>query len=267
MDISPEVNRNYKKLQGIIRECGRMAIAFSGGADSSLLLKVASDTLGRNVLALFADSLLQPDEERQGAIATARSTGVALTIVVFNPFGLPNFIANGKDRCYHCKKFIFSAFAELAKDADFPVLADGTNLDDLGQDRPGLRATAELGTRSPLAEAGLTKGEIRQLSRALGLPTWNKPSASCLATRIPHGIPITADDLAVVDKAERYLHGLNYLGCRVRLAGTTAHLELAAGDIARLVQRGELEAVRGHLSSLGVKKVLLDLSERGSILS
>ena len=267
MKLSSELKKKYLTLQHILRGYGRLAIAFSGGVDSSLLLKIAHDTLGENILALFADSVVQSEDERQSAIDTARALGTSLEIVAFTPLSLPDFVANTKTRCYHCKKSIFSAFIELASQRGFPLLADGTNVDDLSQDRPGAVAVAELGVKSPLAESGLTKGEIRQLSKTLELPTWKKPSASCLATRIPTGIPITAVDLTLVDKAERYLHGLGYHGCRVRLAGTTCYLEVVTGDIARLASRGELGVVHSYLCALGATKVFLDLLERESILS
>lgn len=268
MNISTPLQKKFDVLKKILRGYGQLAIAFSGGADSSLLLNVAHDTLGNNnTLAFFADSPVQPAGERQEAIDTALAIGAAIEIIPFNPLALPEFTENSQLRCYHCKKTIFSTFLTLAGQRHFPWLADGTNLDDLSKDRPGSRAVAELGIKSPLAEACLTKSEIRELSRLLGLPTWNKPSASCLATRIPAGTPITATDLAIVDKAEQMLHTLGYHGCRVRLAASTCHLELAAGDIARLVSSGEYEPVRDALLALGTSKVFLDLSERESILS
>lgn len=267
MDISCELQKKYKALQEMLRGYGRVAIAFSGGVDSSLLLKVAHDTLGENTMAFFADSLVQPTEERQGAIDTASSIGALIEVVAFNPLALPDFTANSKIRCYHCKKSIFSTFVELAHQRNFPWLADGTNFDDLSKDRPGALAVAELGIESPLAQACLTKSEIRKLSHLLGLPTWSKPSASCLATRIPTDTPITAADLATIDTAERILHGLGYHGCRVRLTASVCYLELVAGDIDRLVNSGELERVRDSLLALGANKVFLDLLERESILS
>jgi len=267
MDISSELQQKFKQLQEILRGYGRVVIAFSGGADSALLLKVAYDTLGKNTMAFFADSAVQPVEERLGAIDTAHSISAPFEIISFSPLDLPEFTANSKARCYHCKKSIFSSFLELAHQRDFPWLADGTNLDDLSKDRPGSLAVTELGVKTPLAQASLTKSEIRELSRFLALPTWNKPSASCLATRIPTGIPITATDLAIIDKAERILHNLGYHGCRVRLAASTCYLELVNGDIDRLVSSGKLEAVRDSLLALGTNKVFLDLLERASILS
>ena len=267
MPLTDEQKEKYQKAREILKGYDRLAIAFSGGADSSLLLRLAHETLGKNVMALFADSVLQPANERQDAANTAQSIGVTLDIVTFDPLALAEFTSNQARRCYYCKKSIFSTFIDLAHRQNFPWLADGTNRDDLSQDRPGAQAVAELGVKSPLAEAGLTKDDVRQLSQALGLPTWNKPSASCLATRIPTNTRITATDLAMVDLAERHLHDLGYHGCRARLANTTFYLELASGDIARLVDRREFGAVRDYLHSLGAKKVFLDLLERASILA
>lgn len=268
MDISPSLNRKYQQVKKLLLGYGRVAVAFSGGVDSSLLVKIGHDTMGNGLLALFADSLLQPEEEREGALATAQEIGATLEVVQFAPLALPEFSNNPVDRCYYCKKAIFSAFLDKAGHRHIPCLVDGTNSDDRHQYRPGGRALAELGVKSPLAEAGLNKEEIRRLSRALGLTTWNKPSASCLATRIPAGTPITASALTLVDKAERYLHGLGYHGCRVRLSSAgNAFLELAGGDIARLGAQGDATKVRDHLNSLGVGKVFLDLLERESILS
>lgn len=267
MDIPYELQKKLKKLQEVLRCYGRVVIAYSGGADSALLLKVAYDTLGENTMAFFADSEVQPVNERQGAIDTAHSIGASLEIVGFQPLDMPEFTANSKSRCYHCKKTIFSDFLELARQRGFPWLADGTNLDDLSKDRPGSLAVTELGVKTPLAQASLTKSEIRELSLLLGLTTWDKPSASCLATRIPTGVTITATALAIVDKAERILHQHGYHGCRVRLANSTCYLEFVAGDIHRLVSSGKLETVRDSLLALGTNKVFLDLLERESILS
>lgn len=267
MKIPSELQKKLSTLEEILGSLGRVAIAFSGGVDSALLLKVAHDTLGENAIAFFADSEVQPLEERQGAIAMSDLIGISLEIVEFKPLALPEFAANGSRRCYHCKKSIFSTFLALAQQRAFPWLADGTNHDDLSKDRPGALAVAELGVKSPLAEVRLSKNEIRELSRHFDLPTWNKPSASCLATRIPTGIAITAADLATIGEAERILHELGYHGCRVRLTGTTCYLELVAGDITRLLANGNFMTVRDSLLALGANKVFLDLLERESILS
>lgn len=267
MNISSEITIKYRRLEEILRNYGRIAIAFSGGVDSSLLLKVAHDTLGDNILALFADSVVQTAEERQSAFDTATTIGAVIHNVDFAPLTIYEFATNSPMRCYHCKKNIFSVFIDLAYQHNFSVLADGTNLDDLGTERPGMQAVIELGVKSPLAEAGLTKCEIRILSKALGLSTWNKPSASCLATRIETNMPITIERLSLIDQAERYLHQLGYQGCRVRLSGTTFIIELACGDISRISQRNEFTRIRAFFFSLGATKVFLDLLEREGILS
>lgn len=267
MDISPSLQQKHRQVQTLLADYGPVAIAFSGGVDSTLLLKIAHNTLGDRCLALFADSVVQPQEEREAARAQAQAIGAPLRLIPFAPLTLPEFAANPADRCYHCKKAIFAAFLTVAREHNFPGLADGTNSDDLAKERPGQRAVVELGVKSPLAAAGLTKEEIRLLSRALGLSTWNKPSASCLATRIPAHTPITVANLSLVDAAERTLHTLGYQGCRVRWAESTATIELASGDIARLARHGDFIKIRAYLQSLGVKKVFLDLLERESILS
>jgi len=267
MDLPQKLQEKMVSLQEIVRGYRRVAIAFSGGADSSLLLKVAYDVLGENTLALFADSQFQPEEERHGAIATAGLIGASIDVVTFDPFALPLLILNSKLRCYHCKRAIFSQFIDLARQRQCLWLADGTNFDDLSQDRPGILAIKELGVQSPLAQACLTKSEVRLLSHHLGLPTWDKPSASCLATRIPTDTPITAMAVAAVDQAERILHGLGYQGCRVRIAASAWYLELAEGDIERLVASSDLGRVRAAFFALGANKVFLDLLERASILA
>jgi uncharacterized protein len=267
MKTPPSLHQKHQQVQALLSGYGRVAIAFSGGVDSTLLLKIAHDTLGENCLALFADSVVQPRAERDGAVTTAQTIGAALVQVPFAPLALPEFTANCGDRCYYCKKAIFAVFLHLAKLDNFPWLADGTNSNDLDADRPGLRAVAELGVKSPLADAGLTKEEIRLLSRALGLPTWDKPSASCLATRIPTHTPITVTNLGLVETAERFLHTLGYHGCRVRLLGSTFVLELAAGDIVKIARHEDFITVRAYLYSLGAEKVFLDLLQRASILT
>ena len=267
MEIPHTLQTKLQRLQELLVGYGRLAVAFSGGVDSSLLLKISHDTLGDGVIALFADSLVQPHGERLGALATAKTIGAALEVIPFAPLSLAEFAANHAERCYHCKLAIFSIFLDVAKRREFPWLADGTNANDLSKHRPGMRAVAELGVKSPLADAGLTKEEIRLVSRTLGLPTWNKPSASCLATRIPTGTPITPASLSLIDKAEAFLHSLGYLGCRVRLSTTTATIELAAGDISRVTRQEDYIRVRDYLFALGANKVFLDLLERESILS
>ncbi|MBA3013676.1 MAG: ATP-dependent sacrificial sulfur transferase LarE [Proteobacteria bacterium] len=267
MNIPPEIEQKFQRLKETLSHYSRVAIAFSGGVDSSLLLKVAHDTLGDNTLALFADSAVQPIEERQSALDTAKAIGAPIQVIAFDPLAIPEFANNESRRCYYCKKYIFSVFTNLARQQNFSIMIDGTNLDDLSTDRPGMQAVIELKVQSPLAEAGLTKREIRILSRALDLPTWNKPSASCLATRITTDTPITLERLSLIEQAERYLHELDYHGCRVRFNGIAFTIELASGDIFTITHKNQLAQIRDFLFSLGAKKVFLDLSERESILS
>jgi len=241
-------------------------VAFSGGVDSSFLLWTAHEVLGQDkVSAIFADSIVQPPGEGRRAVETAEFIGINLNIIKFDILALAKFRANGAERCYFCKRHIFSSFLEILKPDT--ILLDGTNLDDSHQNRPGARACRELGVRSPLLEAEMTKKEIRRLSRERGLATWNRPSASCLATRIVSGRPIIAEELTRVAKAEDFLHKMGLQGCRLRLRGTTATIELAAGDIDRLLKDNCWRQAADFCYSLGFKKVLLDLCEREGILS
>jgi len=196
----------------------------------------------------------------------AEKIGVPLQVLEFDLLAVPEFRANPPERCYLCKGRIFAAILESSRRQEM-VLADGTNLDDLQQTRPGMQACRELGVKSPLLEAGLGKQDIRRLSRGQGLPTWNKPSASCLATRIETDDEITVDKLSLVAKGEGYLHRLGLAGCRLRLKAESGIIELAAGDIRRVAEKGQLPEIAEFLYSLGLKKVLLDLSEREGILT
>ncbi len=267
MEPEAHTQTKYQWLREEIKARGRLALAFSGGVDSSLLAKVGHDLLGEGALLLFADSPLLPDGTRQEAAATAQAIGARLLVVNFDPLAVPEFAANPPDRCYHCKRLILTRFLALAGEQGFATLAEGTNLDDLSRDRPGLRAVAELKVISPLAAAGLSKPEIRSISRALGLSTWDRPAASCLATRIPAGRPVTRQALELVESAEAVLTELGYQGSRVRLAADDCRLELAAGGLGRMAGRGDFVRVRERLRGLGFAKVFLDLLEREGILS
>lgn len=261
--LDESLSQKYAHLQEIIRQYDPVAIAFSGGVDSSFLLKTAFDTLGENVIAFQACSSLQTLEETKRGEYIANEIGAQLKLFTIDPLSWPVFVSNPPDRCYHCKKEIYTLFkAELADDT--VQLLDGTNTDDLLDDRPGLRAIHEFGIKVPLVEAGLTKSEIRSLSKYLNLPTWDQSSSSCLATRISSGTTITREDLLLVARCESYLHSLNFLGCRVRLQGDSAKVELAEGDVERFVSLPIREDVKSFFNSVGFKKVFLDLSERSA---
>nr|MBF0221884.1 ATP-dependent sacrificial sulfur transferase LarE [Desulfobulbaceae bacterium] len=250
------------QLRTIIAGYEKVAVAFSGGVDSSLLLKVAYDQVGDDVTAYFADSIVQSAAEKNSAFASAHEIAAPLVVLQFDLLSFPEFVANPKDRCYFCKKKIFSEILREANQLGIHNLADGTNLDDLKQFRPGAKAVQELGVKTPLVEAKLTKKDIRILSRYLGLSSWDKHSASCLATRIASGQSITLQHLNIIERAEQHLSGKGFGGCRVRLDGLSCTLELARGDVYLFITQGHNDAFVSLMSSLGIDKISLDLKER-----
>lgn len=246
------------KLQEILRSLGRVAVAYSGGADSAFLLKIAHDVLGDGVLALTADSPSQPRAEQAEARSIAASLGVRHVVLPTHELADPRYAANPPDRCYVCKGHIIDVLLAYAQAEGYPTLVDGSNADDQGDYRPGSRAAAERGVRSPLQEVGLTKAEIRALAREHGLPNWDKPSAACLSSRIPYGTPITPAVLAQIEQAEQFLHAQGFRQVRVRHHGPVARLELNPADLAAaLALREEIVAA---LRGAGYTYVALDLA-------
>lgn len=236
-----------------------LAIAFSGGVDSTVLLYCAQQALGEKAGAFMARSRLSPKWEQADARDFCKAQGVGLTWVDFDPLGSPAFCENPPDRCYRCKTLLLGALQQAALAAGFSHMAEGSNLDDLGDYRPGLQAVAELGVYSPLREAGLTKAHIRQLARELGLPVWQKPSFACLASRIPYGEPIDEKKLAMVEEAEAFLFAQGFRQVRVRLQGQAARIEVLPGDIERLAHPALRSQVTEALHGLGFLYVSLDL--------
>lgn len=226
---------SYRALCEAIGPYGSAAVAFSGGVDSSLLLHAARTILGERVVAFHAVSSLQTGAEQQRASALAARCNCRLVRFESDPFAWPEFVANPPTRCYLCKKKIYSRFTAALTEYGSSVLLDGTNADDLHDDRPGLAALRELNTRSPLAAIGLCKQEVRQCARAIGLPNWDTPSSSCLATRIPHGQRITPENIGFVAMLEEYLSGQGFLGCRVRWGAENLTIEVRSEDCSRLV--------------------------------
>jgi uncharacterized protein len=258
--MESELQTTYQRLQDVIKSLGSALLAFSGGVDSSLLLKVAQETLPGRILAVTARSATMPAHELAEATSLARELGVRHLVIDSDELTLPEFLNNPPDRCYICKKRRFTALTALAREHDMAFLADGSNLDDQQDYRPGMRALKELAVRSPLMEAGLTKSEVRRLSRALGLNTWDKPAYACLATRIPYGSPLTSEKLRQVDLAEDFIRGLGLSRqVRVRHYGDTARLEVAPHDLANFLQEKARRQVTAFLKEVGFRFVTLDL--------
>lgn len=258
-DISENTLAKYEKLKSIIKDCGKIAIAFSGGVDSTFLTKVAKDVLGENAVAVTISSILVTDDELKEADDFCKAENIEHLIYNADVLSIPGFENNPPDRCYICKKAIFTNVQNLVGERGISVIAEGTNVDDDGDYRPGMRAIKELGVRSPLKEAGLTKAEIRELSCMLGLKTWNKPSCACLASRFAYGEVINKDKLDMIYSAECYIRSLGFEQFRVRLQDGIARIELRPADIQKFIENGIKDKVSEKLHTLGFKYVSLDL--------
>lgn len=254
------LDQKLKELKESLMGLERVVVAFSGGVDSALLLKMCRDVLGEGVLAVTADSPIHPAHELEDAAKLAESLRVRHLMVRTGELENPQFTANPPDRCYHCKTWLFQALQEIAVGKGLLGVIEGSNADDLEDCRPGARAADEMGVRRPLQEAGLSKAEVRTISQELGLPTWNKPSLACLASRIPYGTPITPEALASIDAAEAFIRSLGIAQVRVRHYGQTARIEVDPGDIEKLVRETNRLRVVSHLTGLGYLYVALDLA-------
>jgi len=248
-----------ERLRERLRSLGGAAVAFSSGVDSTFLLRVAHEELGGGVVAVTARSHSFPKRELDEAMAFCRAEGVRHVVIDSEELGIPGFAENPPDRCYHCKREIFGKLLAFARDNGLAAVLEGSNVDDDGDYRPGRRAIRELGILSPLHDAGLTKAEIRALSREMGLPTSDKPSFACLASRFPYGERITAAGLARVEKAEQWLldAGLGPRQLRVRSHGDLARIEVPPGDIPRLAAHAA--EIAAAFKALGFAYVALDL--------
>ncbi len=256
--MDPALEGKKQKLTELLREMGGCVIGFSGGVDSTLLFAVAAAVLGEGALAVTVKSEIHAERELREAHELAEAIGGRHQVIAVEALAIPHVADNSEDRCYHCKRGIFTKLRELADAQGLPHVADGSNVDDRGDYRPGRRAVEELGVRSPLEEAGLHKADIRELSKAMGLPTWNKPSFACLASRFPYGTRITREKLAIVERAEEALRELGLRTLRVRHHGDVARLELGHEEFDRVLN-GLREDVVRRIKAAGYTYVALDL--------
>ncbi|MGL5694048.1 MAG: ATP-dependent sacrificial sulfur transferase LarE [Peptostreptococcaceae bacterium] len=254
-----ELSKKLENLKNMLKELGSIAIAYSGGVDSNFLLKVASDTLGENAIAVTLHAMMHSSREIEEAIEYAKSFNVKHEVIEIDNFDNREFLENGPLRCYFCKKEVFSKVIEVAKANNIKYVADGTNLDDLGDYRPGLKAIEELNVMSPLKECGFTKEDIRILSKELNLKTFNKPAFACLATRIPCGTKITNEKLRMIEKSEEYLVELGFNQFRVRLHEDIARIEVGQYEIHKFFTNDILNKTNNKLKELGFKYVTLDM--------
>ena len=254
------IEGKYERLRQILKGLGRVVVAYSGGVDSTFLLKAAVETLGSgNVLACIGVSPSLPRRQRAGAMEMARSMGVRIREVEVHEMDDPAYVANRPDRCFHCKTQLYRLLSEIAREGGFKYVICGSNLDDESDFRPGAKAATVFGVSSPLAEARLSKSEIRSLSQKLGLATAQMPASPCLASRISYGLEITERRLGQVEEGEAFLRELGFMECRVRHHGNIARVEVAPAEIPKISSEPVRCRVVRKLKSAGFKFVTIDL--------
>ncbi len=254
-----ELHKKKQILDNYLKELGSVVVAFSSGVDSTFLLKCAHDVLGDNAIAITARSCSFPVRELNEATAFCKAEGIKQIIVDSEELAIEGFRENPKNRCYLCKHELFTKIRDIAEEYDIPYIAEGSNTDDEGDYRPGLLAVVELKVKSPLREAGLSKADIRALSKEMNLPTWDKQSFACLASRFVYGETITEDKLSMVDRAEQRLLDLGFHQVRVRIHGNIARIEIDRSEFPKIIQPEIAEPLDQYLHELGFLYVTLDL--------
>ena len=257
--LDAETKTRYDLLQTILREMGSVLVAYSGGVDSALLLKVAHDTLGERAIGAIAASPAYADEETQEALAVAASMDIPVLALQTHEMEDERYVANDVNRCYFCKTELFTQLTPLAQEHNLRYIAYGLNIDDLGDFRPGQRAAREFEVRSPLKEAGLGKREIRALAKFLGVPVWDKPALACFSSRIPYGTRVDVASLRMIYQAEKLLHELGFHQLRVRHHDKIARIEVERSELPRLIEDDMSRIVTAGLRKIGYLYVTVDL--------
>ena len=256
MDTAQDIRNRESALTERIKAAGKLAVAFSGGVDSTYLLYKAHEVLGDDCIAVTVKSQVLTAEEFEWTSEFCSENGIAQTVIDFDVFATPEFASNPPDRCYYCKRRIFESIKNAAPGYE---VADGSNVDDTGDYRPGMRAIVELGIRSPLKDSGLSKADIRTLSKEAGLPTWDHPSAACLASRFAYGEEITSEGLIRVASAEKFIKDMGFEGIRVRVHGDLARIEASPDDVSLLSYDRTRKEISSELKRLGFKYVTIDI--------